>query len=631
MGASTMSCHTVAPSRDESLDSSYRTIAVVGPPNSGKTTLFNRLTKLRQKVGNFPGVTVEHHTGYIRDGKGEEIALIDLPGVYSLSPKSEDEKVAVDVLTGKMPGTPAPDAVILVLNSTNLHTHLVLAARVIALGVPTLVLLNMADELRKQDGHVDVLSLARELGTPVALVSATTGEGLVAVQNFLNSSSPNPEPLELPVVGSTRGYREWAVKVGNNAGYRRPATPVWTARLDAIFLHRVWGPVVFGLVVIGVFQTIFALGQPLSNLLQKFLDTTGLQIGNHMPAGMFQSLIVNGVWKGTGSVLVFLPQILLLFLVIGILEDSGYLSRAAVIADRTMSRVGLNGKSFIPLLSAYACAVPAIMATRTIESKRDRMATILIAPFMTCSARLPVYTMVIAAFLPNHPLLGPFLGTRAAAMLGLYVLGFLMAVLTARLLKSTVLKSKDAPFILEMPPYRWPTLSSLGLRLVDRGKAFLYRAGTVIMLVSLLLWAATNFPMHNGQPPAVQDSVVAKVGHAIEPAIRPLGFDWKIGVGLLTSVAAREVIIATLGTLHGVDPESHAVDLQAALRQELSPAGAVALLIFFAFAMQCMSTVAVVRRETNGWKWPIIQFTYMTAVAYVCAFAAYRIVGHFIH
>jgi ferrous iron transport protein B len=603
---------------------------VVGPPNSGKTTLFNRLTKLRQKVGNFPGVTVEHHTGYIRDANGEEVALIDLPGVYSLTPKSEDEKVAIDVLTGKMPGTPAPNAIILVLNSTNLHTHLVLAARVIALGVPTLVLLNMADELRKQDGHVDVLSLARELGTPVALVSATTGEGLVAVQNFLTAASTNPEPLELPVIGSTRGYREWAVRVGNNAGYRRPATPVWTARLDAVFLHRLWGPIVFALVVIGVFQTIFAVGQPLSNLLQKFLDTTGRDIGNHLPTGMFQSLIVNGVWKGTGSVLVFLPQILLLFLVIGILEDSGYLSRAAVIADRTMSRVGLNGKSFIPLLSAYACAVPAIMATRTIESKRDRMATILIAPFMTCSARLPVYTMVIAAFLPNHPLLGPFLGTRAAAMLGLYILGFLMAVLTARLLKSTVLKSKDAPFILEMPPYRWPTLSSLGLRLVDRGKAFLYRAGTVIMLVSLLLWGATNFPMHNGQPPAVQDSVVAKVGHAIEPAIRPLGFDWKIGVGLLTSMAAREVIIATLGTLHGVDPQSHATDLQAALRQELSPAGAVALLVFFAFAMQCMSTVAVVRRETNGWKWPIIQFTYMTVVAYVCAFGAFRIVNHFI-
>jgi ferrous iron transport protein B len=320
----------------------------------------------------------------------------------------------------------------------------------------------------------------------------------------------------------------------------------------------------------------------------------------------------------------------LLFLVIGILEDSGYLARAAVIADRTMSRVGLNGKSFIPLLSAYACAVPAIMATRTIESKRDRIATILIAPFMTCSARLPVYTMVIAAFLPGRALLGPFLNTRAAAMLGLYVLGFLMAVLTARLLKSTILRSKDAPFILEMPPYRWPRLSSLLLRLVDRGKAFLYRAGTVIMLVSLLLWAATNFPMHNGQPPAIQDSVVASVGHAIEPVIRPLGFDWKIGVGLVTSLAAREVIIATLGTLNGIDAESRSFDLQMALRHELTLPGAVALLVFFAFAMQCMSTLAVVRRETNGWKWPAAQFTYMTVVAYVSALMAYRITEHLI-
>ena len=630
MGAPTVSCHAVAPPRDESLGASYRTIAVVGPPNSGKTTLFNRLTKLRQKVGNFPGVTVEHHTGYVRDRDGKEVALIDLPGVYSLTPKSEDEKVAIDVLTGQMPGTPRPDAVILVLNSTNLHSHLVLAARVIALGIPTLVLLNMADELRKQGGQVDVLALARELGTPVALVSATTGEGVVAVQNFLSSATAGPEPLELPVVGSTRGYREWAVRVGTNANYRRPAAPIWTQRLDSIFLHRTWGPIVFAVVVIGVFQTIFAVGQPLSNLLQKFLDVTGAQLGNHLPAGMFQSLIVNGVWKGTGSVLVFLPQILLLFLVIGILEDSGYLSRAAVIADKTMSRAGLNGKSFIPLLSAHACAVPAIMATRTIENKRDRIATILIAPFMTCSARLPVYTMVIAAFLPDRPVLGVFLGTRALAMLGLYVLGFLMAVATARMLKSTVLKSKDAPFILEMPPYRWPTLSSLGLRLVDRGKAFLYRAGTVIMLVSLLLWAATNFPMHHGQPPAVQDSVVATVGHAIEPVIRPLGFDWKIGVGLITSMAAREVIISTLGTLHGVDAQSHATDLQAALRQELTPAGAVALLVFFAFAMQCMSTVAVVRRETNGWKWPILQFSYMTVAAYIAAFAAYNIVGHFV-
>jgi ferrous iron transport protein B len=621
-----MTCHVVARPEEETL-AALRTVAVVGPPNSGKSTLFNRLTGLRQKVGNFPGVTVEHHTGYIKDASGNEVALIDLPGVYSLSPKSEDEKVAVNVLLGQMPGIPRPEAVILVLNSNNLNGHLVLAARVIALGLPTLVLLNMADELREQGGHIDVLLLARQLGTPVALVSAVTGEGLFAVINFLSSAAPVPEPLELPVVGSTRSTREWAVRVGENANYRRPATPAWTRRLDGIFLHRFWGPVIFGLVVIVVFQIIFTVGEPLSNLMQAGLDATGVRLGNMLPDGYFRSLLINGVWKGTGSVLVFLPQILLLFLVIGILEDSGYLARAAIIADKTMSRAGLNGKSFIPLLSAYACAVPAIMATRTIESKRDRIATILIAPFMTCSARLPVYTMVIAAFLPNHPLLGPLLGTRAVAMLSLYVLGFLMAVATAKLLNSTVLRSKDTPFVLEMPPYRWPRAISLGLRLVDRGKAFIYRAGTIIMLVTLILWAATNFPMHNGRPPAVQDSVVATVGHSIEPVIRPLGFDWKIGVGLLTSVAAREVIIATLGTLHGVDPQSHAADLQAALRQDLTPAAAVALLVFFAFAMQCMSTVAVVRRETNGWKWPVIQFGYMTVVAYICAFAAYHIAG----
>ena len=625
-----MSCHPVAQLPDATAAKTYRTVAVIGPPNSGKTTLYNRLTGLRQKVGNFPGVTVEHHIGYIRNRDGDEVALVDLPGIYSLNPKSEDERVAVGVLQGTMPGMAPLDAVIVVLNANNLHTHLVLAGRVIALGLPTLVLLNMADELQKQDGAVDVLALARELKTPVALVSATSGAGLEAIANFLDSASPTLGSIELPVIGSTRSVREWAVRVGESASYRRPATPIWTTRLDNLFLHRIWGPVIFFVVVMAVFQMIFAAGKPLQDLLQRGLDDSGTWVGQMLPDGLLRSLVVNGVWKGTGSVLVFLPQILLLFLVIGILEDSGYLARAAVIADRTMSRVGLNGKSFIPLLSAYACAVPAIMATRTIESKRDRIATILIAPFMTCSARLPVYTMVIAAFLPSRQLLGPFLSVRAAAMLGLYVLGFLMAVFTAGILKSTVLRSKDAPFILEMPPYRWPTASSLALRLVDRGKAFLYRAGTVIMLVSLLLWAATNFPMHNGHPPAIQDSVVASVGHAIEPVIRPLGFDWKIGVGLVSSLAAREVIIATLGTLNGIDAEAHSFDLQVALQHELNLAGAAALLVFFAFAMQCMSTLAVVRRETNSWKWPAAQFAYMTMVAYIAAFATYRIVGHFL-
>jgi ferrous iron transport protein B len=376
--------------------------------------------------------------------------------------------------------------------------------------------------------------------------------------------------------------------------------------------------------VLLVFQVTFVVGQGLSTLLQQALQSGGKHLGDALPDGIVRSFVINGIWNGVGSVLVFLPQILILFLVIGILEDSGYLARAAVIADQTMSRVGLNGKSFIPLLSAYACAVPAIMATRTIPSKRDRIATILIAPFMTCSARLPVYTMFIAAFIPARNLLGPFFGTRAASMLGLYILGFLMAVITARILKSTILKSDAVHFVMEMPPYRWPTATSLGLRLLDRSKVFVVRAGTIILAVAIVLWVLTNFPMHNGKPPAIEDSYVASIGHVIEPAIRPMGFDWKIGVGLVSSIAAREGIIATLGTLYGIDPEEHAVDLQAALKRELSFGGAVALLLFFAFAMQCASTIAVVRRETNSWRWPAAQFAYMTAVAYLSATVAYH-------
>jgi ferrous iron transport protein B len=605
-----------------------RSVAIVGPPNSGKSTLFNRLTGLRQKVANFPGVTVEHHIGYIRNQQGKEVALIDLPGIYSLTPKSEDEGVTVDVLRGEMPGTPKPDAIILILDATNLSRHLVLAARVIAQGLPTLVLLNMSDSLRAQGGSVDVLALARELGNPVALISASKGEGLEVVQRFLSAKGTTAAPFEIPVinVNDVAQCREWACTVTKNSDYRKPLPSAWTKRLDSVFLDKKWGPLIFAVVVIAVFQCIFTLGQPLSDAFKSVLDFAGNKIGGVLPSGLWESLLIDGAWRGVTSVLVFLPQILLLFFVIGILEDSGYLARAAVITDRTMRKVGLNGKSFIPLLSAYACAVPAIMATRTIEDKRDRIATILIAPFMTCSARLPVYTMIIAAFIPEHRILGPVLGSRALAMLGLYVIGFLAAVLTARILKSSVLKSKDSPFILELPPYRWPTVQSLGLRLFDRSKAFLLRAGTVILAVSLVLWALTHLPLHNGKPPEIGDSLVAKFGHTIEPAIRPLGFDWKIGVGLVTSIAAREVIISTLGTLNGIDPESHALSLQEALHSQLTLGGAAALLIFFAFAMQCTSTLAVVRRETNSWKWPAIQFTYMTVLAYLGALATNNVI-----
>ena len=357
---------------------------------------------------------------------------------------------------------------------------------------------------------------------------------------------------------------------------------------------------------------------------------SGTFLSGLLPASPLKSLLFEGIWGGVGSVVIFLPQILLLFLFIGLLEDSGYLARAALIADRTMRKAGLQGKSFLPLLSAYACAVPAVLAARTIENKRDRIATILIAPFMTCSARLPVYTLIIAAFIPERPLLGPFLGTRAAAMLGLYVLGFLAAFGTARLLKSSVLKSDGSPFLLEMPPYRRPTLRQIALRMFDRAKIFLRRAGTVILGVAIVLWVLAHLPLSAGQMPEIASSLAGTLGRALETLVRPLGFDWRIAIGLVTSLAAREVIVGTLGTLYGMDAGSGTAGLQAALRHDLTPGGAVALLVFFAFAMQCLSTVAVVRRETGGWKWPAVQFTYMSVLAWVGGFAANQAVSHWL-
>jgi ferrous iron transport protein B len=606
-------------------------VAIVGPPNSGKSTLFNRLTGLRQKVANFPGVTVEHRMGRAKLGHLREIFVVDLPGVYSLQPRTEDERVTHDVLAGTMKGLPKPDAVMLILDSTNLSRHLSLAAPILSLGLPTLVILNMADDLHGRGGEVDANELSKQLNTPVVLISASKGTGVEKVFEFLNAAPlhlpPKPPLLQLPVLQDVPKVRDWAANMSRRTNFRAPAPPLWTRRLDGIFLHPVIGPLVFLMVVVGVFQTIFAGARPMMDGLANAIQISGKWIEATMPDTALRSLIVNGVWSGVGAVIVFLPQILLLFLFIGVLEDSGYLARAALIADRTMARIGLQGKSFIPLLSAYACAVPAIMATRTIENKRDRIATILIAPFMTCSARLPVYTLVIAAFVPEKPLLGPFFGTRAAALLGLYVLGFLAAIVTARLLKSTVLKSTRAPFILEMPPYRWPTVTSLVLRLIDRARVFLRRAGTVILAVAIILWVLANLPLHDGKAPAIGDSIAGMIGHAVEPAIRPLGFNWKIGIGLITSLAAREVIVGTLGTIYGIEGTTQSMGLQAALRHDLTPGGAAALLVFFAFAMQCMSTVAVVRRETAGWRWPAIQFAYMTVFAYVFAFLANRIVS----
>jgi ferrous iron transport protein B len=601
-------------------------VAIVGPPNSGKSTLFNRLTGLRQKVANFPGVTVEHRMGRARLDSDREVFLVDLPGIYSMNPRSEDERVTHDVLTGAMKDMPRPDAVLLILDSTNLSRHLVLAAPVLSLELPTLVILNMADDLGRRGGEIDSAELAMQLGAPVALVSATRGDGVDKVFQFLAGTTLGAAPpkrlMELPVIQDVPKCRAWAANIGDKTRYQAPAPPVWTRRLDSIFLHPVAGPIVFLAVVLAVFKSIFSWADPLMNGIQSITDKSGALIGTLISNDAVRSLIVDGVWKGVGSVIKFLPQILFLFLFIGILEDSGYLARAALIADRTMSRFGLQGKSFIPLLSAYACAVPAIMATRTIENKRDRIATILIAPFMTCSARLPIYILVIAAFIPHNS------WYQVLALVGLYVIGFLAAIVTARLLKSTILRSRRSSFVLEMPPYRWPTFRSLGLRLVDRSKVFLRRAGTVILCVAIVVWLLCYLPLDHGKPSAIEHSFAASVGHTIEPALRPLGLNWKVGIGLLTSLAAREVIVGTLATIYGMEgtDDPHSESLQQALRHDIGPGGAAALLIFFAFAMQCMSTVAVVRRETGGWKWPAVQFAYMSIFAYVGALIANRVV-----
>ncbi|WP_420633799.1 ferrous iron transporter B [Candidatus Palauibacter sp.] len=612
-------------------------VALIGPPNSGKTTLFNRLTGLRQKVANYPGVTVEKHVGRARFASGLDLDIVDLPGVSGFSARSPDERITRDVLEGCIEGLRAPEAVVLIVDAVRLETQLMLVEPVLERSIPTLLVLNMADELERGGGRLDDETLAAEFGVEVVRTDARTGRGVDAVADFLDrvavrvaaretDAPPVQEPRPrtgLPLLDALARRRGVVQDALAAAQYRSAGLPKLTERLDAIFLHRIAGPVVFLVLAALVFQAIFTWATPIMDGVELAIASSGEWVAARLPAGWFRSLLIDGVWAGVGSVLVFLPQILILFLFLGILEDSGYMARAAVIADRMMLRVGLQGRAFLPLLSAYACAVPAILSARTVDDERDRLATMFIAPFMTCSARLPVYALLIAAFIPERPLLGPFVGTRAATMLGLYALGLAAAVGTAFLLRRTVLRGKPAGFVLELPPYRIPAVRTLALRLVDRSKIFLRRVGKIILAVTVVLWVLAQFPRIDGSPPPVEESALGQMGQVIEPAIEPLGFDWRIGVGLVSSLAAREVIVGTLGTIYGIeDTDETSLELRAALQRDLDFGGAVALLVFFVFALQCMSTVAMMRRETAGWKWPIAQFTYMLALAYVGALAA---------
>lgn len=615
-------------------------VALVGPPNSGKTTLFNQLTGLRQKVANYPGVTVEKHVGEVNLGGGRKIALVDLPGVHGFSARTLDERVTRDVLEGKVEGIRSPDALILIVDVTRLENQLMLVEPVLEMGLPTLLVLNMADELDARGGAVDDEALAQRLGVDIVRTSARRDAGVDGVRTYLRDIADGgasgahvqrelsnvPASITLPVIDAFAARRKLVRGIVDEADFVAPDPSELTERLDSMFLHRLWGPLIFLAVVLLVFQSIFTWAVPLMDGIDWMVGTSGDWIVGTLPDTWYRSLIVDGVWAGVGSVIIFLPQILVLFLFLGILEDSGYMARAAVIADRAMYRVGLQGRAFLPLLSGYACAVPAILAARTIDDERDRLATIFVTPFMTCSARLPVYALLIAAFIPDEPVLGPFMSQRAAVLLGLYGLGIVAAIVTAFLLKRTLLKAKPTSFLMELPPYRIPSLRTLMLRLLDRSKIFLRRAGRIIFAVTIVLWTLTQFPRTHAGPPDIEQSALGTIGHVIEPVIEPLGLDWRVGIGIVTSLAAREVIVGTLGTIYGVETaDEEAVALQDVLRRNLEPGAAIGLLVFFAFALQCMSTVAVMRRETAGWKWPILQFTYMLFLGYGGAFIAFQL------
>ena len=633
--------------KNSSLD--LPTIAIAGNPNAGKTTLFNALTGLKHKVANYPGVTVERKSGTIIHD-GNPIRIIDLPGLYSLDASSIDEQIAREVLTGSLDSETRPDAVIAVVDATNLERNLYLVTQILELKIPMVIALTMIDVLEKRKHALDIGKLSRMLGVPVIEVNSKTGRGMkelaAAAHRAAGAEAKVPRLLEAAgEAGDNRIFGRYKfisdVVQASIIHYDRDAHRV-SDKIDSVLTHRFWGlAVLIGLLLL-IFQAIFSWAAVPMDLMDQGFGALGEAVRSSMPEGMLTDLLVDGVIAGVGGILVFLPQILLLFLFISILEDTGYMARAAFLMDKLMSRVGLHGKAFLPLISSFACAIPGIMATRTIEDHRDRFATIMIAPFMSCSARLPVYTLMIAAFFGGQMIFG-FISLGAVIMLAMYALGIVAAVVVASILKRTLLKAPAPPFLMELPPYRVPSVRTVFTNMMERAWLFVKRAGTVILAISIILWALAYFPRE--VPPAnagevaaestqLEHSYAGQLGHAIEPAIQPLGFDWKIGVALIASFAAREVLVSTLSIIYNVgsDATEESETLVSAIRDAKRPDGttvwtpltAVTLMVFFVLAMQCMSTVAVVRRETNSWRWTLFMVGYMTVLAYAAAFVTYQ-------
>lgn len=597
-------------------------VALVGNPNAGKSALFNALTGARQKIANYPGVTVERKSGHTALPDGRPVELIDLPGAYSLQPDSLDEAVTRDVVLGKFEGQRRPDALVIVLDAGNLDNHLRFALELIGQGLPVVVALNMVD-LAKRDGlELDAAVLARELGVPVVETVAVRKRGLEPLIGALNEALRHPaKNAPVPMPDTTRE----AHRIARAAVISETQGRQWNRRLDAVLLHPVGGIVILLALLFVMFQAVYAWSEAPIGWIEGGFGLLTQSINGAMPDSLFRSFLTDGVIAGVGSVVVFLPQILILFLFILLLEATGYMTRAAFLMDRMMASVGLSGHSFIPLLSSFACAIPGIMATRTIMDEKERLATILVAPLMTCSARLPVYTLIIGAFIPAQSV-GLGIGLRGLVLFLLYLGGIVGAVLAAAIIQRFVTKSRGGSFLLEMPRYQLPHVKDIAIGLWQRAWIFLRRAGTIIFVVSIVLWALLTFPKAPEGQSQVEYSIAGRITSVIEPVVRPIGFNHDMALAIIPAMAAREVAVAALGTAYAIeaeDDEQTAMALGPKLAADWSIAMALAFLAWFIFAPQCISTIAVTRRETNGWKWPLFMVGYLFALAYIAAGITY--------
>ena len=606
-----------------------KNIALIGNPNCGKTSLFNTLTGTRQKVANYAGVTVERKEGSFKLPSGDTVRVLDLPGTYSLKPSSLDEEVTRAVCFGELKGEVLPDIFVCVVDATNLSLHLSLVLEVRALNRPMLLVLNMMDEVKKRGISIDKDKLSQSLGIPVVESVAVKTKGIQDLINQLDQKNLFVAPYhsELDHFEQIKQITKQVI-LNNDSGDKR------TAFLDKIFLHPVLGLVILALTMFVMFQAVFIWATPFIEFIENFVVWLSDSIGPLIQHPLLRSLVVDGVIAGAGSVLAYMPQILILFFFILMLEESGYLPRAAFLLDKLMSKAGLSGRSFIPLLSSFACAIPGIMATRSISSERDRLATIMIAPLMTCSARLPVYALLIAAFIPNQLIYG-WLSLQGLVLFGLYMSGIVSALLVSVFLKLVRKDKTESIFIFELPTYRIPDIRNIALGLYDRATIFLKRVGGIIVALSILLWVLVTFPQppDNATMPAINYSLAGQLGHLIHPIFAPIGFTWEICIALIPAMAAREVVIAALGVIYAMSGDEDTVT-QSLLSQISGPDGwglatGLSLLVWFIFAPHCLATLATIRRETGSWKQPIIMATYLFALAYIFSFITYQVASNF--